>query len=67
MRTAYYLLGYSSFTVYEAEIEQVQAITYFSNLISRIQSIDNYKESYPVVFINEFEKEYYSGDLDTHK
>ena len=36
-------------------------------MYSRIQSIDNYKESYPVVFINEFEKEYYSNDLDGHK
>lgn len=54
---------YDSGCYMDAEIKQEQAVVYFSNLILRIQAVDNYKESYPVVFINETGKNNY-GDIE---
>ena len=58
---------YDSGCYMDAEIKQKQAIVYFNSLISRIQSIDDYKDDYPVVFVNEAEKKEYGNALEECK
>ncbi len=41
----------------KAEFEQEQVKSYYTTLISRIQSIPDYNDDYPVVYINEFDKQ----------
>ena len=40
----------------KAEITQTRMISYFTTLITRIKSIEGYKDEYPVVYINERSK-----------
>lgn len=49
--------------------QQEQTIGYFNRMITRIQSVKGYKTDYPVVYINELQKNeeelnVFSGDLD---
>ena len=46
---------------FQANFMQTKAISYFTTLVSRIQSTEGYAERYPVVFLNEFNK--HTGDF----
>lgn len=49
-------IRYDNFCYMQIEVRQESANNYFTTLITRIQSTEGYKEEYPVVFINGFEK-----------
>ena len=63
-RTAFILLGiicflyirFDNICYLKADYMQKRAVSYFTVLQSRIQSIPGYKDDYPVVFVNEFDK-----------
>ena len=63
-RTALILLGiicflyirFDNICYLKADYMQKRAVSYFTVLQSRIQSIPGYKDDYPVVFVNEFGK-----------
>ena len=39
-----------------ADIKQQRTISYFTSLVADIKAVDNYRDEYPVVFINEYDK-----------
>lgn len=55
-------IRYDNYCYMQMEVKQEASISYFTTLVTRIQMIEDYSETYPVVFINEFEKE---NQIDT--
>lgn len=45
-------IRYDNYCYMRAEVQQEKAISYFTTMISRIQSVEGYDDDYPISFIN---------------
>ena len=49
-------IRYDNYCYMQAEVRQEKAISYFTTLITRIQSVDGYDDDYPIAFMNADQK-----------
>lgn len=58
---ALFYCRFANICYFKAEFQQSQAISYFTRLVSHIESIDGYSPEFPVAFLNERKKQGFSA------
>lgn len=59
-------IRYDNYCYMQTEFRQERAISYFTTMITRIQSTEGYDDDYPIAFINENQKENNADDIQQY-
>lgn len=58
-------IRYDNFCYLQTELRQEKAISYYTTLVARIQSVEDYDKNYPIAFINAEQKFNEADEIDS--